>query len=710
MAMPGLGGRMRMRQLWGWTNRRKQLDGSNSMLDSLRAGSMLISQARSKTISCGAARFDKIVQRDRMQSYKMASNRMGQGNWTCANTGSNKMGCETQGHAFMSTSSHAWPRNAQMNPGSMVIFTRSDSSKAEREIALVKGPARGGKFILLETDAGGAQIAVRRSNVKISLPDPPEGSWSVDSVKTLREEAQSLCDSVQQDHLKQLWEDMRVENEERVVELGDLADNLFKDKSACSMFAAYSTAARFRSLFTPLNNGLVLVHSEEKEEHDLTKRTESLPCLEKLISKISAHLESQRREGMSGSQMKVEEDEEELLVHLEQYAMGLRTLEGLPKLMQVLVYQRVLKSETTSDPRLVAADLLFGIRYWIPGENIHLKRYLKLFYVSSALEAKAELAAANPAADVLEGLRKRMGSVAFAVDDSAENIDIDDAVGLQYEEDGEWLMVHVADPARLCLQDTELDKLAQERASTVYLPEMRIPMLPMSLTRSSSLEEERDNDGLTFSVRLSHSGDIEEYKIVPSRVVNVRKTTYSQVDEMLTWRPEEMLEGEGGRGDADKVKSSFILQRLMSLAKRRMSFRMLNGAVPTEIPKAQVRVWDEEVNGEKRKEVKVEPSTQTPARMMIAGTNKRGGGRFRMIPHSIIAEFMLLAGEVAARFAQERRVPFVYRTQVRLSPSASPSRHSLWPLTVRSSSLFSRFRTFLISIGCGTKLAGNASR
>ncbi|MEQ1662060.1 MAG: RNB domain-containing ribonuclease [Thiobacillus sp.] len=96
------------------------------------------------------------------------------------------------------------------------------------------------------------------------------------------------------------------------------------------------------------------------------------------------------------------------------------------------------------------------------------------------------------------------GSVrAFSMDDEATT-EIDDALSVQWRDDGSVRVgIHIAAPALGIAPDSELDKLARERLSTVYFPGDKITMLPESLIHHYTLGETHDCPALSLYVDVA---------------------------------------------------------------------------------------------------------------------------------------------------------------------------------------------------------------
>jgi exoribonuclease II len=106
---------------------------------------------------------------------------------------------------------------------------------------------------------------------------------------------------------------------------------------------------------------------------------------------------------------------------------------------------------------------------------------------------------------------------AFSIDDAATT-EIDDAFSVEKLPNGNWRVgVHIAAPALGLPRDSDGDKIAAQRLSTVYMPGAKITMLPDSVVQSFTLCADRvcpalsmynEIDGETLAV-LSHESRVE---------------------------------------------------------------------------------------------------------------------------------------------------------------------------------------------------------
>ncbi len=221
---------------------------------------------------------------------------------------------------------------------------------------------------------------------------------------------------------------------------------------------------------------------------------------------------------------------------------------------------------------------------------------------------------AFPTTELAQGRlpRKNLCHLRSLAIDNAWSKDPDDAIGF----DNGTIWVHVADPAAFFGPNSDLDEEALNRGATLYLPERTIPMLPPEAVEIAALGLSEESTALSFGIKISEQGTIEETTIVPS-LVRVTRMNYAEADELLK------------TGDA-------LLVALDELAQQRHARRCANGAVDIDLPETSIRITE-----------------NIPAFFPIAPARSS----------EIVREMMLLAGEAAARWARERSIPFVYSSQ-----------------------------------------------
>ena len=116
--------------------------------------------------------------------------------------------------------------------------------------------------------------------------------------------------------------------------------------------------------------------------------------------------------------------------------------------------------------------------------------------------------------------------------------DLDDAISVKKKENWSYkLFIHIADVAEYVKEKTELDKEAFKRATSVYLADRVIPMLPEILSNNlCSLNIWSDKKTLTCEILID-----KKWKLVKSTlyewIINSNfRLTYKEVDEINNWK------------------------------------------------------------------------------------------------------------------------------------------------------------------------------
>ncbi len=207
--------------------------------------------------------------------------------------------------------------------------------------------------------------------------------------------------------------------------------------------------------------------------------------------------------------------------------------------------------------------------------------------------------------------RMTVPGIAYAID-SEHSADPDDAVAF----DGEYLWVHIADPAASVEPDSKIDIAARDRGTTLYIPEGTSRMLCESCLEDYALGLKEDSCALSFRIKVDQDSQIEECEVFKT-CVTVKRLTYKYAEEH--------------KEDAE-------LKPLFEIARKNRARREKNGAITIQMPEVNISVDKES------KKVMIEPEA-------------------RLESNEMIAELMIMAGEGAARFAFKNQIPFMYISQ-----------------------------------------------
>lgn len=228
--------------------------------------------------------------------------------------------------------------------------------------------------------------------------------------------------------------------------------------------------------------------------------------------------------------------------------------------------------------------------------------------------------------------------------DPVDARDFDDAISLKRLENGHWILgVHIADVSHFVKAKTALDREAYDRATSVYLPDRVLPMLPEIISNNlASLQPHKVRYTKSVFIEFTDEGVFVGSESHNAAIRSTRRFTYEEVDEFLADR-----EGWRQKLTPDVHRLVSEMHELAMILRRR---RFERGALELEM-----------------KEVKVDldKSGKVVGAHVVEHTES----------HQIIEEFMLAANEAVALTLQEAGYHFLHRVH------ASPDPRKLEALT-----------------------------
>ena len=241
---------------------------------------------------------------------------------------------------------------------------------------------------------------------------------------------------------------------------------------------------------------------------------------------------------------------------------------------------------------------------------------------------------------------------AFSIDDSATT-EIDDALSVQGLGSGSvTLGIHIAAPALALQPGSEIDRIARERLSTVYMPGFKITMLPDALVQHFTLQEGRACPAVSLYVDIDEATlELRGSRTVVEQVPIAHNLRHDQLEQ---WVTPEWLQGQQA-AEAPAVLQDLqpqlaFLHRLACALKERRE--VLRGKPETfNRPDYNFRLRD--VQGD------VPMGNET----VDISTRQRGAPL-----DLIVAEAMILANSSWGAWLAELGVPGIYRSQASLAP------------------------------------------
>lgn len=480
-------------------------------------------------------------------------------------------------------------------------------------LAMVTGERRG-KWLV--TNIAGAQLELPPDRLYL-LPGEPRDAENAakraEIIKTLSDEASALRSMV---NLGELWE--LVQGERREVSVRDLTELMLGENSAVNHLAMrrclLDDAIYFKRKKTTYEPRPPEVVSELRVRAEI--EAEKTRAREALVSAVATRLRDSSAELPSS------------IAILERYAALGKSFEDA-KEASALIDDIVKRSGISIDARGEdrAFRLLVKAKHFSDDENLALIRLNRDVGFSRELEEEAERYSRDAAA-LAERAESRVDlrDVFTVTIDNESTRDIDDALSVERIVNGWRVGIYIADVAASVPQGSPLEQEALARATTVYTPDLTIPMFPAIFSEgAASLVEGQDRLVIASLLDVDEEMRVIERRIVPAVIRVKRRLTYELADQLL----------EQPNDDVRLCESLELLWRLSSSLEAE---RLQNGALSFNRKEMNARVLPD------GRIVLEDNNEDTPA-------------------HRLVSELMIAANETAALFARSKGAPLIFRSQ-----------------------------------------------
>jgi ribonuclease R len=215
--------------------------------------------------------------------------------------------------------------------------------------------------------------------------------------------------------------------------------------------------------------------------------------------------------------------------------------------------------------------------------------------------------------------------------DGEDAKDLDDAVSIVKLKNGNYkLGVHIADVSHYVKENSDIDKEAFARATSVYLLNKVVPMLPERLSNGiCSLNPKENRLTLSCIMEVDKHGKVVDHKICETVIKTTERMTYTTVSDLLEQKASLEIE-QKYTGLLDTFKTMEELSILLTKKREK------RGAIDFNFSDHKIIL---DSNG-KPVDIKMQE---------------------RRIANKIIEEFMILANETVAEHVFWLDIPFVYR-------------------------------------------------
>jgi len=276
---------------------------------------------------------------------------------------------------------------------------------------------------------------------------------------------------------------------------------------------------------------------------------------------------------------------------------------------------------------LLQADLDIGTRLFSilvqtgildQNENIELlKSEIPIHFPENVEEAARQVK--NGISEPLDEKRKDLTDLTIFTIDGQSTLDFDDALSIERNGDLYRVGVHIIDVGYYVKKWDVIDADAVSRGTSIYMPDLKIPMLPPLLSEGiCSLKAGSNRPAISILIQMTRFAEVLDYQIFPS-IINVsRQLSYSEANRI-----------------AETDEGIKILYQLAGYFREK---RLKAGAIQISLPEITLFMNDNhEID-------LIRTDRETPSRMLVA-------------------EMMILANHLMAQYLAEHHLPAIFRSQ-----------------------------------------------
>ncbi len=226
----------------------------------------------------------------------------------------------------------------------------------------------------------------------------------------------------------------------------------------------------------------------------------------------------------------------------------------------------------------------------------------------------------------MDDKRKDLTHLSIVTIDPKTSKDLDDAIYVKKYDDHFLLIVSIADVSSYVPYKSALDIQTIERATSIYLVDRVVPMLPHKLSNDEcSLNEVQKHRAITCEMKINFKGDILAKDVYPSWICSKKQFSYDEVNELFS--------GKKINIESELEQMLFEGKQLHKILRNKNT---ANGYIDFNIKEPKIIV------DEKCFPIAIEIKQRGMAQMMIE-------------------DFMVIANHAVTIKAHELNMPFIYR-------------------------------------------------
>ena len=425
-------------------------------------------------------------------------------------------------------------------------------------------------------------------------------------IQNFSTEAQKICSELNLEGIWKLMDQELEKNGNYNVDIGDIAD-LLDLKNSPHLIAALYLHINENPMFFSLSKNKLVIHSRETVEVTEARQIKQEREYRDEVELADAINNKSIPANLTDHQLQLLEHLKNFVVLGESYTRSAKAID----LIKNITAGSQENLQKTGFKILETAGLFnLDIPYELETLKIHT-----VFREEIAKEAKRMTFPDQDWEDLSD-------LPTYTIDDES-TLDKDDAFSL--DENGNRIWIHIAAASTVIPKDSIFDLEAKYRKSSVYLPEITIPMLPKEISENiASLKPNKKRLCLSLVLDLD-----EKSNIVKSNFVK----TFINTDQSFTYESADLI------FDNTKHKLHKIFSKLQKFTKSHSTDREIRGAQIFNKPDAMIKIGEEG---------KISVSMSSP----------------NSPSQKLISELMIVYNVKMAEFFSTNRIPALYRYQL----------------------------------------------
>ncbi|MDZ4784986.1 MAG: ribonuclease catalytic domain-containing protein [bacterium] len=275
-----------------------------------------------------------------------------------------------------------------------------------------------------------------------------------------------------------------------------------------------------------------------------------------------------------------------------------------------------------------AFELLKAVGHFNERTNLAFYRYNpRIEFSQDVIKESASLEFKSK--DLNSEVRKDLTQLfVFTIDDITTK-DMDDALSIEQTDTGFTLGIHITDVASSLDINSQTEREAKARATSVYCPEMTIHMLPTSLSQEHlSLKQGEIRPCLSYMIELNSEFEILKTNFYVSNIKVGKRYNYDELDQLF-------ISNQSPNFTSQEITA---LKTLQEISNKFEVDRIDQGAIRVD-----------------RKDVFVQVKDQ--AKLTLGEFDEGSPAR------TLVGEMMIFANHLSAKFAKDNNLPIIFRTQ-----------------------------------------------